>query len=154
MEVEGTQRVPIVGLDDKRTMSTCHPEFDFPLSWNITHSPIHWANEDTQLEYTSKILVPHIKRVKETLGLSEDQKSLCIFYKWYAARICTQLKQKGKDIESLETVDLRLSVLKSLGAQWIVEVHKDIHCNHKSLVYKGFEKAGISEILENIIMMD
>lgn len=55
MEVEGTQRVPIIGLDDKRQVtivfagtlsgdflapqviyqgktSACHPEYDFPLA--------------------------------------------------------------------------------------------------------------------------
>lgn len=60
--------------------SACHdPEYDFPLAWNITHSPNHWANTDTQMEYTSRVLVPHMDKTKKKLGLPNTQKSLCIF---------------------------------------------------------------------------
>ncbi|KAJ8297774.1 hypothetical protein KUTeg_024305 [Tegillarca granosa] len=48
--------------------SACHPNYEFPLAWNVTHSPNHWANTETQTLYTEKILVPHMKCMK--LGLS------------------------------------------------------------------------------------
>ncbi|KAJ8303802.1 hypothetical protein KUTeg_018725 [Tegillarca granosa] len=85
MEVEGSKKIPIVGLDDKRQItavntegtmtgkflapqviyqgftSTCHPNYEFPSAWNVTHSPNHLANTETQTLYTEKILVPHMK---------------------------------------------------------------------------------------------
>uniref|UniRef100_A0A8W8P487 DDE-1 domain-containing protein n=1 Tax=Magallana gigas TaxID=29159 RepID=A0A8W8P487_MAGGI len=213
MEVEGTQRVPIIGLDDKRQVtvvfagtlsgdflapqviyqgntSACHPEYDFPLAWNITHSP-NWANTDTQMEYSSRVLVPHMDKTKKKLGLPNTQKSLCIFgvfraqmsrefvddlktknieivyiplsttdklqpmdfsiqkvvkdemkqrfQRWYASCISKQL-DKGVDIETLKPVDLRLYILKPLGAKWLVETYNDIR-SQTEMVIKGFEKA-------------
>ncbi|XP_061195962.1 uncharacterized protein LOC133204236 [Saccostrea echinata] len=124
MEVEGTQRVPIIGLDDKRQVtvvfagtlsgdflapqviyqgktSACHPEYDFPLAWNITHSPNHWANTDTQMEYTSRVLVPHMDKTKKKLGLPNTQKSLCIFdvFRAQMSREFVDDLKKTKNIE-------------------------------------------------------
>lgn len=42
------------------------------------------------------------------------------FQRWYASCISKQL-DKGVDIETLKPVDLRLSILKPLGAKWLVE---------------------------------
>ena len=57
----------------------CHPVYDFPLAWNITHSDNHWANKQTQLQYTKRVLLPHMKKTKKRLGLPESQQALCIF---------------------------------------------------------------------------
>ena len=68
------------------------------------------------------------------------------FQSWYASCISKQLSQ-GSDIESIKPVDLRyLSVLKPLGAKWLVETHQDIKCQPQ-LIVNGFEKAGIAVIL-------
>lgn len=64
----------------KGLTSACHPQYDFPLAWHITQSPNHWANHQTQLDYTAKVLLPHIRRTKKRLGLPESQKALCIFH--------------------------------------------------------------------------
>ena len=176
--------------------SACHSDYDFPLALNITHSPNHWANTETQLEYSLRILSPHIEKTKKKLGLPKSQKSLCLcdvfraqmakefiedlksrnievvyippsttdklqpmdlsiqkvvkdkmkahFQSWYASCISKQLSQ-GSDIESIKPVDLRLSVLKPLGAKWLVETHKDIKCQPQ-LIVNGFEKAGIASV--------
>ena len=80
--------------------SACHPDYDFPLAWNITHSPNHWANTDTQMEYTSRILVPHIEKTKKKLGLPKTQKSLCIFDVFRAQMVNEFIEDlKSKDIE-------------------------------------------------------
>lgn len=42
--------------------TACHPAYDFPLAWHITQSPNRWTNNTTQMEYTAKILMPHIRR--------------------------------------------------------------------------------------------
>ena len=64
------------------------------------------------------------------------------FQSWYASCISKQLSQ-GSDIN--KPVDLRLSVLKPLGAKWLVETHKDIKCQPQ-LIVNGFEKAGIASV--------
>ena len=49
----------------------CHPHFQFPSDWHVTHSPKHWSNEETILEYIHKIIVPYVESEHELL---EDKK--------------------------------------------------------------------------------
>ncbi|KAJ8320404.1 hypothetical protein KUTeg_001991 [Tegillarca granosa] len=102
MEIEGSKRVEITGIDDKRQITgtfagtlvgdflpmqliyggktdMCHPKFSFPSSFNITHSENHWANAETMAEYINKIIVPYIDSVKDEKDFSIRQKSLVIF---------------------------------------------------------------------------
>lgn len=46
----------------------CHPAYDFPSEWNVTHSPNHWSTEETMLEYISEIIVPYVKAVRHDIG--------------------------------------------------------------------------------------
>ena len=60
------------------------------------------------------------------------------FQKWYALQVCSQLEGKT----SKEPVDLRLSVMKPLGAKWLVELHD--HMKGKpDIIKNGFKEAGI-----------
>ena len=77
MAKEGSKRVEICGIDDKRQITAvfacsmtgdflpiqliyagktdkCHPSFTFPSDWHITHSPNRWSNEDTMKAYVSR----------------------------------------------------------------------------------------------------
>jgi len=56
------------------------------------------------------------------------------FREWYAKQVCSQLD--GNNI-----VDLRLSILKPLGAAWIDSMRKYI-TNNPTLVINGFKEAG------------
>ena len=101
MDKEGSKKVPIIGLGDKRqitavfagTMSgvflppqliykgktkACLPKVDFPESWDITFTHNHWANEDTVLRYIRRVIVPYIEKTKEEMKLPSDQRALCI----------------------------------------------------------------------------
>jgi len=40
------------------TTKCCHPPFEFPADWLIAHSPNHWSNEETMLQYIWKVIVP------------------------------------------------------------------------------------------------
>ena len=53
----------------------CHPNFDFPDSWDIHHSPNHWSNSATMERYAEKILLHTI----EQLQLPSAQWRLAIF---------------------------------------------------------------------------
>ena len=88
MEKMGANRVEIAGLKDKRqitavfcgtilgdflpiqliykgTTSRCHPRFNFPAGWNITHSKNHWSTEKTMIEYITSIIVPYVDANRE-----------------------------------------------------------------------------------------
>ncbi len=90
MEKEGSQRVEIIGVGDKRQITAvycaslvgdflpiqliyggktnrCHPKFKFPLDWDITHSEKHWSNEITMIQYIKNIIIPYTKRTRELI---------------------------------------------------------------------------------------
>ena len=93
MAAQGSKRVEIGGIDDKRqitavfagTMSglflppqiiyqgkttKCLPPVKFPDSWHITYSYNHWANEKTTEDYIHKILLPYVQSKKKELRTS------------------------------------------------------------------------------------
>ena len=88
MDKCGAKRVELTGVDDKRQITAvfcgslvgdflpvqliytgktprCHPKFKFPSGWNITHSPKHWSNEETMIEYVETIIVPYVERMRD-----------------------------------------------------------------------------------------
>ena len=100
-EKKGFQHVSIIGLDDKReitvllvvsmagealpgqviyqgTTNRCHPKYEFPGSWNITHTASHWSTENTTLEYIKTVLGSYFCMKRKELGLSEKHQGLLI----------------------------------------------------------------------------
>ena len=98
MEKMGTQQVETIGVNDKRQITAmfcgtlsgdflpiqliyevnsprCHPHYDFPAGWNITHSPKHWSTEDTMLEYIEHIIVPYVQTTRD---LRNDNKAALV----------------------------------------------------------------------------
>ena len=98
---QGAKQVPITGIDDKRQITAvlgntptgnmlppqliyggktdkCHPSFQFPEDWNITHSSNHWTNEDTTKEYILNVLVPYLEAERKALALPDDHPALLI----------------------------------------------------------------------------
>ena len=99
MDVQGSKRVEAVGVNDKRlitalfcgsligdflpiqviyrgTTNRCHPRYQFPSDWDITHSPKHWANEKTTVQYIKNIIVPYVAARCASFG--EDTQALVI----------------------------------------------------------------------------
>ena len=96
MAHKGSKRVEIKGLDDKHQITSVfcrtligeflpfqliypgktaryHPSYEFPNDWDITHTPNHWLNEDTMLQYIENIIVPFMNRVRIDLGKDHNQ---------------------------------------------------------------------------------
>ena len=213
MAEKGSRRVEICGLDDKRQItavfgcsmtgdflpvqlvyqgktSKCHPSFNFPPSWHITHSHNHWCNEETMKQYILKIVVPYVVEKRKELKLSTEQHALVIFdkfkaqctteilellvknnidvvtvpanctdrlqpldasankaakdfvrsqfQKWYSEQL---QKQMSKGVK--EPVDLRLSVVKPVAAEWFVKLH-DYLLSKPNIIINGFKGAGIT----------
>ena len=86
MDQCGAKRVEMVGANDKRQITAvfcgnllgdflpiqviykgktarCHPRFEFPPGWHITHSPKHWSTEQTMVEYVEHIILPYVEKV-------------------------------------------------------------------------------------------
>ena len=55
----------------------CHPHYDFPNDWSITHSPKHWSTEETTLAYINEIILPYYAAKGEQFG--DDQAGLVIY---------------------------------------------------------------------------
>ncbi len=116
LNLSGQKQVDIIGKDDKRAITAllgtsltgdllptqviyqgsskrCHPKFNFPKEWDITHTPTHWSNTETMIQYMDNIANPYFKKVKADLGLPPQQKSLIICDVFKAHRT-TEFKEK------------------------------------------------------------
>ena len=83
MHAQGSRRVEAVGVNDKRLITAvfcgsltgdflpiqviyqgstnrCHPRYQFPPDWDITHAPKHWSNEQTMVQYIENIIIPYV----------------------------------------------------------------------------------------------
>jgi len=83
MAKEGSKTVPLAGLDNRGQITTvfgatldgqflspqiiyqgkteaCLRWTRFPSDWHVTHTPNHWANEVTTLDYIEKIILPYV----------------------------------------------------------------------------------------------
>ena len=72
------------------------------------------------------------------------------FQEWYSTQVMEQLE--GQDCDNIEAteiqpIDLRMSVLKEVGAQWLVEMAKYFEENPQ-LIVNGFIRAGITGALD------
>ena len=102
MAEEGSNRVEIVGLGDKRQITAvlacslsgdflppqviyagktprCLPSVSYPNTWHITFTENHWANERTTIDHINKILLPYIQATHQKLSLPLNRTALVIF---------------------------------------------------------------------------
>ena len=54
----------------------CHPSYQFPEDWLISHTHNHWANEDTMIEYVRNVFV---KCKQDMLVMNDQYPALAIF---------------------------------------------------------------------------
>ena len=67
------------------------------------------------------------------------------FHEWYANEICKQL-QSSKPVSP---VDLKLSVMKPLGAQWMIKLC-DYLQSKPEIIQNGFKHVGINSTLNDL----
>ena len=90
MDAEGSKRVEVPGVNDKHLITAvfcgslagdflpvqviyqgktnhCHPRYQFPQDWDITHSPKHWSNEETMVQYVENIVIPYVAAIRATI---------------------------------------------------------------------------------------
>ena len=56
-------------------------------------------------------------------------------------------KDSGQDIQP---VDLRLSVFKPIGAQWVIELYEYLK-GHANIISNGFKHVGITDALRSFV---
>ena len=101
MDAKGSKRVEMAGVSDKRLITAvfcgsltgdflpvqaiyrgktnrCHPRYQFPPDWDITHSPRHWSNEETMIRYVRNIFVPYMYVAAIRTGFEDDTPALVI----------------------------------------------------------------------------
>lgn len=99
MDQVGSKRVEISGVNDKHQITAifcgtltgdflpiqliyqgktarCHPNFEFPSDWHVTHSPKHWSTEATMVQYIKEIIIPYIECQRQHFG--DNQPALVI----------------------------------------------------------------------------
>jgi hypothetical protein len=116
MEKEGSKRIEIAGLQDKRQITAtlavamnggvlpfqvlyggktdgCHPRFTFPPGFDVWHTPNHWANTDTTLRLITNVVVPYINAVRETMELDNSHPAIVIYdaFRGHLSEEVTQL---------------------------------------------------------------
>ena len=74
------------------------------------------------------------------------------FITYYSSEIKHQI-DSGKAMDDIE-VDLRLSKIKPLHAQWLISLYNHFTAKQgKAIILKGWEKAGIVDLLnENTVL--
>lgn len=63
------------------------------------------------------------------------------FQQWYSDKICDSIDGKNKK-ESSRIIDLKLSVVKPSGAQWLMDLYDDM-LQKPELIINGFRGAEI-----------
>ena len=83
--ITGTVAVSAAGtalpmqLSYHRKTIRCLPKHvEFPSGFDLNFNEKHWANEGTSFELVERIILPHIKKVKEQNNMTESTKSLLI----------------------------------------------------------------------------
>jgi len=110
MHDRGAKQTKILGLQDKRQITVlmgctmagklmppqvvyagktdaCHPKFDFPREWDITHTESHWSKDTTMIEYFDQVLFPYIDRTIGELDLPVRQRALVVMDMYKAHRV-------------------------------------------------------------------
>ena len=90
MDAEGSKWVEVAGVNDKRLISAvfcrslagdfqpvqviyqgktnlCHPRYQFPPDWGITHSLKHWSSEETMVQYVENIVILYVAAIQAAI---------------------------------------------------------------------------------------
>ncbi len=120
MALEGSKRVEVAGVTDKRQITAVFggslsgdflpvqliyqgktsksiPSVTFPAKWHVTVTPNHWSNENTMVAYIQAVLIPYIVEKRKALNLPEDHPALVIFDEFTGQTTDVVLKLLGRN---------------------------------------------------------
>ena len=154
MERQGANRVEIAGLTDKRQITAvfcgnmngeflpiqliyagktkrCHPRFEFPEDWHVTHSSKHWSNENTMLDYIDHIIVPFVQRVRDDLKVGSEQAALALFDNFKG--------QMTKDFQCLEDHNIHSALIPATCTDKLQPVDVSVNRAAKPFLEREFQ---------------
>ena len=67
-----TGRLPPHSANIQEKIECCHPHFQFPAGWHVSHLHNQWSSETTMIEYIENVIIPSVENVRK-LG---DEKSV------------------------------------------------------------------------------
>ena len=73
----------------KGKTACCHPKFDFPVDWLITHSSKHWSTEETIVQYIEEIIIPYVDKMRELL--KDTTKAALVIIDKFKGQITTSI---------------------------------------------------------------
>ena len=78
-QITGTFRVTLSGnfLPIEGKTSRCHPNYNFPKEFNITHSENYWLNEE-KTKMLNKTVIPYVKKIRKMLGLQSTKQWILV----------------------------------------------------------------------------
>ena len=67
------------------------------------------------------------------------------FQNWYADQVCLQIQRRQhQEDKALEPVDLRMNIVKPLGAKWIISLFEYLSAKPE-IIQNGFRESGICQ---------
>ena len=69
------------------------------------------------------------------------------FQEWYSNQVMDQLDGQGIETSDIQPIDLRMTVVKEVGALWLVEMAEYIAGNPK-IIINGLIRSGITKALD------
>ena len=169
MEQKGSKQVDVAGANDKHAKTAvfcglliddflpiqviykgktplCHQHYKFPSDWDITHSPRHWSNESTMLDYINNIIIilPYVEHARD--DYSKDTPALVIMDNFKG-----QIKKAVTDL--LETqyshVFCQLIPLTS-SSQWTCQSTSQLSLFSTIVLSNGTQTRSSSSSMERI----
>ena len=117
MDRQGLQQVEVAGVKSKRLITAvfcgtltgdflpvqviyegktpcCHPCYQFPPEWDITHSLKHWSNEATIFQYVENIIFPYVPATRS--AFTDDTAALVMdSFKGHITSVVTNLFEEN-----------------------------------------------------------
>lgn len=164
MDRQGLKRVEVAGIKDKRLITAvfcgsvtgdflpmqivykgkterCHPKYNFPIDWSITHSPNHWSTEQTMLEYVGDIIVPYVKRQRELLG---EEKSAVVIMDNFTGQVTTAVK------DLLEKNDINICLLPANTTDRLQPLDVSVNKPAKDFLRNKFEEWYTEQVMKQL----
>ena len=160
MDRQGAKRVEIGGANDKRLITAvfcgslvgdflpvqviyqgkterCHPNYQFPPEWDITHSQKHWSNEATMIQYIEKIIIPYIQSTRA--ALEDDSPALVIMDNF-----------KGQVTSLLEDNDIHVCLLPPNTTDRLQPMDVSVNKPAKDILKRQFEEWYSEQIIKQL----
>ena len=165
MDKEGSKRVEISGANDKRQITAvfcgtltgdflplqlvykgksprCHPRFQFPKDWHVTHSPKHWSTEETMVHYIKEIIVPYVESQRDALG-DPNQAALVIMDN-FTGQVTTTINQL------LEAHNINVCLLPANTTDLLQPMDIAVNTPAKDFLKRKFEHWYSDEVMKQL----